>query len=374
MVSGNDTGGQNEDKSLCPVDQQKSVVALLRLLKEVFGNVKKVPGGKDNVREICDRILALHQTVIEENSELLRNKNKHLQKIVELQTELQEIRQSSPIIQNHARSYASVAKGPESHCLVFEPMNTTLKNQDGRNRSQRNQNTEHVTKEISQVLKGDNIKFAAKKIVPGRGGKYILEMQSKNDLDEALMVLTEKSEQLQFKPKPVTKRLPRMVAKEIPGYVTREECMSCVMDSNPSVKDLVAKGETFKVISVVERGTRKNVIIEVSPVLRKEIISNRGLKFGFLMVECEDHINIIRCTKCCLYGHKRSVCKGDVACSWCMGNHAYEDCEKPFTSRPVCRSCNKKNVKCEPHASYEFKKCPIAREIMDRLKKNIQYN
>jgi len=164
-----------------------------------------------------------------------------------------------------------------------------------------------------------------------------------------------------------------MLLNGAPIIKNKLECKELIENSNPDMEKLVIAGETLEVVTIIEKGKSCSVVLEMSPKIRAEILKRGGLNFGFLRLQCEDYINLIRCTNCCLFGHKKSECKGDLTCSWCMGNHDYNECTKSFSSNPSCRSCNKRQLNCEPHPSYDYKNCPTAREITQQLKKNIDY-
>jgi hypothetical protein len=57
-----------------------------------------------------------------------------------------------------------------------------------------------------------------------------------------------------------------------------------------------------------------------------------------------------------------------------MGNHIYENCLKHYFSRPSCVFCCKKNIKCESHTSFELSKCPVGRQIKEKLPENILFS
>ncbi|KAK2723875.1 hypothetical protein QYM36_002285 [Artemia franciscana] len=108
--------------------QRQAGRAFRGLLREVFGNVRKVLGGKDNVKDICNRILVLHQNVIEENSELLRKENRHLQTIVKLQERIGDLNKkpismlwaAQPTVTS-SRSFASAVRGQNVYSVILEP-------------------------------------------------------------------------------------------------------------------------------------------------------------------------------------------------------------------------------------------------------------
>ena len=154
----------------------------------------------------------------------------------------------------------------------------------------------------------------------------------------------------------IKKRLPRMLVNGAPIMKNKSECKEFIEHSNPDMEKLVIAGETLDVVTIIEKAKSCSVILEMSPKIRGEILKRGGLNFGFLRLKCEEYINLIRCTNCCLFGHKKSECKGDLTCSWCMGNHDYNECTKSFSSRPSCRSCNKRQLNCEPQSIVRLQK------------------
>ena len=351
------------------VENETSIATLISALKGILSKVKKIPGGRDYAFEICERVQFIYHQLLEENANLLRNENVNLQNIIKLQQKLENKDTVAPPSSVNCRPYSSVVKGPETFSIILEPSS----NEGIDHIKKRRDPPAKIVQDISKIIRRDISKFSAKKIIQGREGKIIVELTSKQDLNNALCVFNENSAALKYTPREVKKRLPRMLVSGTPSFKSKSECKEFIGQSNSDLINLVTTGETLEVVTIVEKGKSCSVILEMSPKIRAEILKRGGLNFGFLRLYCEDYINLIRCTNCCLFGHKKSECRGDLTCSWCMGDHNYNDCTKSFTSRPCCRSCYKGQVKSEPHPSYDYKNCPIAREITDQLKKNIDY-
>ncbi|KAK2714751.1 hypothetical protein QYM36_009089 [Artemia franciscana] len=267
MASGNDAANQNDDEILCPVEKQKSVSMLLGLLREVFGNVKKVPGGKGNVKDICDRILVLHQNVIEENSELLRKENRHLQTIVKLQERIGDLNKTpismlgaaQPTVTS-SRSFASAVRGQNVYSVILEPVEYD-KNSDkrlGRNDLQK------LTKSFYQAIDKDSKNFVVKKTVPAKNGKIIFELGSESDAEEAISSFNKKVEVTKYKAVQVKKKMPRIIVYDVTECEDADSFRTEFLRSNDNVKVMVDHGELLKVVTMLWKDrSRANVSIKL---------------------------------------------------------------------------------------------------------------
>ncbi|KAK2704017.1 hypothetical protein QYM36_017662 [Artemia franciscana] len=202
---------------------------LLGLLREFFGNVKKVPGGKDDVKDICDRILVLHQNVIEENSELPqydKNSDKRL-----CRNDLQKL-----------------------------------------------------TKSFYQAIDKDSKNVAVKKTVPAKNGKIIFELGSESDAEEAISAFKKKVEVTKYKAVQVKKKMPRIIVYDVTDCEDTDSFRTEFLRSNDNVKDMVDHGELMKVVTMLWKDrSRANVELEVSPKPHKSLLLNGNVKLGFLL-------------------------------------------------------------------------------------------
>ncbi|KAK2726533.1 hypothetical protein QYM36_000835 [Artemia franciscana] len=353
------------------VMNEKSVAVLLDMLKDVIGSFK-VPGGKFNASQICSRIQYLHQRTIEENIELLRIENSRLNEVVNLQKELERIKSQKNgqicVPAPQQASYAQALKGPETFSVILEPVSAGKRNRMNFDEAMQ------VTESIIRVVKGENSDFSVKKVVPAKEGRVILELGSKRELEAAMSVLTEKVSDTKYKPKEVKKHFPRMLVNGAPSPQVKDESEKYLLQCNPEIQRMANEGESFRIITILENASKRKVVVEVSPKIRQFILSQRGLRIGFILASCDDYVHLIRCNKCCLYGHRKTDCRADEVCSWCMGPHTYENCDKSFSSRPNYRACEKNKLKSDGHAAYELSKCPVAKKLTARLKNNIQFN
>ena len=147
----------------------------------------------------------------------------------------------------------------------------------------------------------------------------IVEFNSKQDLNIALSAFKKKLVALKYNSNKLKKCLPKMLVNGAPIIKNKSKYKEFIEHSNPDIEKLVIAGETFEVVTIIEKGKSCSVILEISPKIRGDSLKIGGLNFGFLRVQCKDYINLIRCTYCCFFSHKKSECKGDFTCSWCIG-------------------------------------------------------
>ncbi|KAK2703656.1 hypothetical protein QYM36_017952 [Artemia franciscana] len=241
---------------------------LLGLLREVFGNVRKVLGGKDNVKDICNRILVLHQNDIEENSELLRKENRHLQTIVKLQERIGNLNKkpismlgaAQPTVTS-SRSFASAVRGQNVYSVILEPVEYD-KNSDkrlGRNDLQK------LTKSFYQAIDKDSKNFAVKKTVPAKKGNIIFELGSESDAEEAISAFNKNIEVTKYKAVQVRKKMPRMIVYDVTEFEDADSFRIEFLRSNDNVKDMVDHGELLKVVTMLWKDrSRANVYLKIA--------------------------------------------------------------------------------------------------------------
>jgi len=356
--------------------EEGSIFKLLNYLKDAIKD-QRISGGKRTASQMCDRIGSIYSSLLEENSTLLRKENDRLTEILNLQQEIIALKSKpSPFSFSSAPShsthtYASKVKGPGKHTVILEPIEFP--------QSQSTVNKKIAQNELKKIVQDlgsktiDHVKkFSVKNVTSGRNGKIILELPSQEDAQNEVTVFSEKSDLTNYTPKHSTKKNPRMIVKNIPRTNEKEHLRESLLNQNLDVSELAVKGEVFKIVTIIHKGENKtHVVVEVSPKMRKCIKDHRGLKLGFMLHECEDYIYLLRCNKCCLYGHKSIDCKGVILCPYCSGEHEYMSCT---SSRPSCRPCQSKGLTGTGHTSYDINKCPTARKIKDLMQNRIEYS
>jgi hypothetical protein len=133
--------------------------------------------------------------------------------------------------------------------------------------------------------------------------------------------------------------------------------------------------EILKVEKMRNREDSYNLVLKVDPKSYNLIMSAGRLNVGWNRCRVVENLRILRCFKCCEYGHRVSDCKNEEKCNKCAGCHNTNDCD-----------CNGfKCVNCEK-AKLTFKlndiktdhpvwspECQVYSRILERKKKTINY-
>jgi len=112
----------------------------------------------------------------------------------------------------------------------------------------------------------------------------------------------------------------------------------------------------------------RNVVIEVSPNLRRESVALQKIKLYWSMCKVEDFVVVTRCLKCLGFGHTSRFCQNQLKCSHCAENHHWKECGKQHPNR--CANCLKANTyihddskKINTNHRVFSKECPRMRRI-----------
>lgn len=106
-----------------------------------------------------------------------------------------------------------------------------------------------------------------------------------------------------------------------------------------------------------------------------KIMNTGRLNILWDRVKCYEHINVLRCFKCSMYGHIAEKCTADkYTCARCSGEHETNKCRSDVIKCPSC-VCNNEKLKLNlptDHPSWD-KKCPSLVNQLDRMKKRLRY-
>lgn len=130
----------------------------------------------------------------------------------------------------------------------------------------------------------------------------------------------------------------------------------------------------LKVVSRLKRFGRMDVVIEVTPTLRRFILARGYLWVSWKRAEVEDHLRILRCFNCCRYGHVSKDCKVSKVCGKCSENHSEKEC----TGEEKCANCLEHNLKYKTsllinHTTRDST-CTVLNNYISRLKSRVAYN
>lgn len=132
---------------------------------------------------------------------------------------------------------------------------------------------------------------------------------------------------------------------------------------------------TMRVVRLIGRKSNVKVVIEVDPVTFKQIMDKGHVYVGWKRCNVRESFHIIRCFKCCKYGHLSKNCENSVICPKCSKNHSLADCKADIFS---CINCIENNSKLK--TNYDINHtvfdncCSSYKKVIDISKSMTVYN
>ena len=124
--------------------------------------------------------------------------------------------------------------------------------------------------------------------------------------------------------------------------------------------------------------TTNTWVIEVSPQLRRLMISRRTVKIEWRSLRFADYLPVIRCHKCNSFGHIQKDCTAAQACGHCGQDHDSRVCPTP-KAQHKCINCFKSNQTNKmgrqlnvKHSSFSDN-CDVYKRIVSIIKSKISY-
>lgn len=138
--------------------------------------------------------------------------------------------------------------------------------------------------------------------------------------------------------------------------------------------NLICQMSEIKIVLKQNRATHVNIIIEVTPVVRKTLLAQGRIYAGWESCAVTDNFAIIRCHHCSRYDHISKVCKQDkVTCPTCAGDH--EDCHSENAKCINCMIYNKHSkFKVPINHSVKDPNCAVYKQKLNNLKSRINYD
>ena len=201
-----------------------------------------------------------------------------------------------------------------------------------------------------------------------------MSLSSKEEQSRAMATLKGKSRDIGYLAEEREKKQPRLIIRNIPADTTNN-CIKLITDQNPELAEMTEKGDHIRLVAVHDTkfDSFKNIILEVSPNLRKMMLQHK-IKLGMCQYPVNDHIHVLRCTKCNRYGHPEKFCKADLySCGVCAENHTAlsspsKNPSSENTTKKLCVNC-----RSTEHGADETTKCPSYHTRKTKLKLNINY-
>ena len=135
-------------------------------------------------------------------------------------------------------------------------------------------------------------------------------------------------------------KLLTLLLKYIPNDIPDTEIKDIIIQQNNLRK--IAEPVLNVRFTLTKFKDSRHVVVEVNPILRRELLASRGIKLNWNLCRAEDFVAVTRCFKCLGFVHTSKFCQqDDQSCSNCAGNHHRQQCNNPGVL--CCTNCLKAN-------------------------------
>lgn len=145
------------------------------------------------------------------------------------------------------------------------------------------------------------------------------------------------------------------------------------LNQNKSIGD--TKDGSFKIVYKSNvRNKKFDVIAELDPKSFNVIMQEGKLNIGWNRCNVYEYLTMVRCFKCCEYGHIQRVCKNNVVCPLCSESHEKKNCQNNILKCHNCITMNSKNNTAfeVSHAVWD-RKCYCLKKLEDVKRGRINY-
>lgn len=373
----------------CDLCEQKYHIQCVR----IKDNVSKLLSECDNFKWFCDKCLTtVHQKLRSDKDNISANNNLQLavkenecllreidllKKVVSDQTYIvdlqkQKLQELTEKTVSAPSSSANISTIPVS---FSDAIKKKYKQSDEESpvlfiKSNENISSADVSKEIKSNINPASLNINIKTTKYIKNGLAVT-CENKTSLEKLKSNITNKVGN-KFSVSETRKRNPRLmvrgVEKEIAGS---DELITDLVSQN----NLQCAAGDIKVITKLTNEHYTNVVIEVVPSVRNQILKNNGVFIGWRRCAVADHIKVTRCFKCSRYNHIKEVCKAETTCPKCSGSHELKVCTSESEKCINCVTFNlhhKTNIPI--NHSVTSPTCHIYKQKVDTLINTINYN
>lgn len=162
------------------------------------------------------------------------------------------------------------------------------------------------------------------------------------------------------------KLLPWVIIIGVPEEIGKEELGKRIEETIGRTKEEL-EGQLRVRVWRDARSGKRNVILEVNPETRRDLLRVGRIRVGWVSCRIEDYTSVQQCAKCFGFGHRAIVCRGPVCCLVCgKSGHFSSTCNEREEDR-ACVNCGGKD-----HGS-RSKECPVYKAAVKAWARKIDY-
>lgn len=197
---------------------------------------------------------------------------------------------------------------------------------------------------VQKIIDPEEMKLHVRGLRKTRNGGVIISTDTKDDIEKLKQSVQLKNSG--FTVAESHKRKPRIVVIGVPTAMQESEVFTCLYHQNLADKLQGSTVESFlSSINLSHKSGKKdsescNYIIEVTPAIRKALISKERVFVNWSSCPVRDFTLVTRCYKCQQYGHAAKSCRqSEFTCGHCgEQGHSIKDCLKK-AEEPKCATC-----------------------------------
>jgi hypothetical protein len=204
--------------------------------------------------------------------------------------------------------------------------------------------SEETKSTIKRTINPSKIGVGVKKMKNLSNGGVMIETTTKQG-SEKLVEAINNTLSNQVEASLAKKFNPRLIIYNIPVEINEQNVVQTIIEQNQILHSETNCKEhiTIKYMFINKKTNTRNIIIEVSPTIRRLIKQQNHLKMVWSICRVDDYVSILKCFKCCKFGHKSADCRGNQVCPICSGNHEIKDCSVSINQHN-CANCSNHNL------------------------------
>lgn len=299
----------------------------------------------------------------EKNAILKQNKELLEEKILQLKSTAEN--KSTNSYRENETTFANVVKKSNTDKLIIKPKD--------------NEDQHNTLKNIKEIIDPKNLaemSIGIESVKNIRGGGIVIGCTDQQARDKIRTKLSETMgnkyrihEGTNLKPKVIIKGVEKEIINEDDAII-----LNMIFKQN----QLHTEQKKIKIIKKFLSGKTKaagNLIMEVDPEFFCKVILLKNLKLGWQNCRVSEYFGIVRCFKCCRYGHIAAKCEGKLTCGKCSGEHKTEECKSDLMKCVNCQDViNKSNIQIDLNHTVFDAKCKCYMKIVENIKSKINYN
>lgn len=229
------------------------------------------------------------------------------------------------------------------------------------------QDAKHTKTEISRSVNPVALKVGIRNMQTSRNGMVVVKCSSKHD-SELLMGAMRDNLGESYSVEMSKMRKPRVKIVGFNQQMSGDEITSCLKDQNQIFGDI-------EVVHIRKnRSGFSTVFCECSAEAFGRLVNLKKAYIGWERYPVYEDLNVTRCFRCQGYFHRKDVCRNDVNCGRCGGEHDTRQCSG---ETKCCRNCVNANLKYKKsydtgHEATDLD-CPVYKYHLQNLRNKTDY-